>query len=116
MRVGEEGRGVRTIMEMVQHTRLDCAIGSAGLMRAAVAQAALQTAAATSIIELSYNRQRDAIFGAAEAVRKYQEDAANSALHIENAMTHAFQGMEDALVTFVTTGKQCDGPSFDRQC
>ncbi|SFB02670.1 phage tail tape measure protein, lambda family [Collimonas sp. OK607] len=72
---------------------------------AAVAQAALQTAAATSIIELSYNRQRDAIFGASEAVRKYQEDATNSALHIENAMTRAFQGMEDALVTFVTTGK-----------
>jgi lambda family phage tail tape measure protein len=72
---------------------------------AALAQAALQTAAATSIIELSYHRQRDAIFGASEAVRKYQEDAANSGLHIENAMTRAFQGMEDALVTFATTGK-----------
>lgn len=72
---------------------------------AAVAQAALQTAAATSIIELSYNRQRDAIFGASEAVRKYQEDAANSGLQIENAMTRAFQGMEDALVAFATTGK-----------
>jgi putative acyl-CoA dehydrogenase len=38
-RVGEEGRGVRTIIEMVQLTRLDCAIGSAGLMRMALAQA-----------------------------------------------------------------------------
>lgn len=37
--VGEEGRGVRTIIEMVVHTRLDCAIGSAALMRAAVARA-----------------------------------------------------------------------------
>jgi len=37
--VGEEGRGVRTILEMVVLTRLDCAIGSAALMRAAVAQA-----------------------------------------------------------------------------
>jgi putative acyl-CoA dehydrogenase len=37
--VGEEGKGVRTIMEMVNHTRLDCIIGSASLMRQAVAQA-----------------------------------------------------------------------------
>ncbi len=38
-RVGEEGRGVRTIIDMVQHTRLDCLVGSAGGMRAATAQA-----------------------------------------------------------------------------
>ncbi len=37
--VGEPGRGVRTIIEMVGHTRLDCAIGSAAGMRMAVAQA-----------------------------------------------------------------------------
>lgn len=37
--VGEEGRGVRTIIEMVNHTRLDCIVGSASLMRQAVAQA-----------------------------------------------------------------------------
>ncbi|MET9681605.1 acyl-CoA dehydrogenase family protein [Streptomyces coeruleorubidus] len=38
-RVGEEGRGVRTIIEMVAATRLDCVLGSAGLLRQAVAQA-----------------------------------------------------------------------------
>ncbi|MET7285564.1 acyl-CoA dehydrogenase family protein [Streptomyces sp. NPDC005573] len=38
-RVGEEGRGVRTVIGMVSATRLDCALGSAGLMRQAVAQA-----------------------------------------------------------------------------
>ncbi|MET9802393.1 acyl-CoA dehydrogenase family protein [Streptomyces sp. NPDC006368] len=38
-RVGEEGRGVRTIIEMVAATRVDCVIGSAALMRQAVAQA-----------------------------------------------------------------------------
>src|SRR5438034_1830806 len=37
--IGEEGRGVRTIIDMVNHTRLDCVIGSASLMRQAVAQA-----------------------------------------------------------------------------
>ncbi|MER5460982.1 acyl-CoA dehydrogenase family protein [Streptomyces sp. NPDC002668] len=38
-RVGDEGRGVRTIIEMVAATRLDCVIGSAALMRQSVAQA-----------------------------------------------------------------------------
>ncbi|TMK62632.1 MAG: DNA alkylation response protein [Actinobacteria bacterium] len=38
--VGEEGRGVSTIIEMVNYTRLDCVLGSTGLMRTAVAQAA----------------------------------------------------------------------------
>ena len=37
--VGEEGRGVRTIIEMVSMTRLDCVIGSASLMRQALSQA-----------------------------------------------------------------------------
>jgi putative acyl-CoA dehydrogenase len=38
-RLGEEGRGVRTIINMVQLTRLDCALASAGIMRMALAQA-----------------------------------------------------------------------------
>jgi len=42
--VGEEGNGVRTIIEMVNHTRLDCVIGSASMMRQAVAQATHHTA------------------------------------------------------------------------
>jgi putative acyl-CoA dehydrogenase len=37
--VGEEGRGIRTIVEMVVHTRLDCVLGTAGAMRQAVEQA-----------------------------------------------------------------------------
>lgn len=36
--LGEEGRGVANIMEMVRHTRLDCAVGSAGTLRRAVAE------------------------------------------------------------------------------
>ena len=38
-RVGDEGRGVRTIIEMVAMTRFDCMVGSAAGQRAAVAQA-----------------------------------------------------------------------------
>jgi len=37
--LGEEGRGVRTIIEMTTYTRVDCALGSAGLMRMGLAQA-----------------------------------------------------------------------------
>ena len=37
--VGEEGRGIPTIIEMGNYTRLDCCIGSSALMRQAVAQA-----------------------------------------------------------------------------
>ncbi|MEL6377549.1 MAG: acyl-CoA dehydrogenase family protein [Pseudomonadota bacterium] len=39
-RLGDEGAGVRTILEMVHHTRLDTAMAPAGLMRAALAHAA----------------------------------------------------------------------------
>jgi len=37
--VGEEGRGVRTIIEMVHHTRLDCILAPAAYMRQALANA-----------------------------------------------------------------------------
>ena len=37
--LGDEGHGIQTIVEMVNYTRLDCIIGSASLMRQALAQA-----------------------------------------------------------------------------
>lgn len=43
-RVGPEGRGVATIIQMVQLTRLDCVMGSASQMRASLAQALWHTA------------------------------------------------------------------------
>ncbi|MEO8022092.1 phage tail tape measure protein [Polaromonas sp.] len=43
--------------------------------------------------------------GATEALRNYQSEAANIAGQTENLFTNAFQGMEDALVDFVKTGK-----------
>ncbi|MDY7104718.1 MAG: isovaleryl-CoA dehydrogenase [Actinomycetota bacterium] len=41
--IGEEGRGVRTIIEMVNRTRLDCVLGSTAIMRQGVAQATWHT-------------------------------------------------------------------------
>jgi putative acyl-CoA dehydrogenase len=46
--MGEEGRGIATIMEMATYTRLNCILGSAALLRQALVQA------------LSYTRQRRA--------------------------------------------------------
>jgi putative acyl-CoA dehydrogenase len=37
--VGEEGRGIATILSMVHHTRLDTAVAPAGIMRGAVSEA-----------------------------------------------------------------------------
>ena len=42
-RIGEEGRGVRTIVEMVSATRLDCSLGSAAIMRRALIEAVHHT-------------------------------------------------------------------------
>jgi len=39
-RLGEPGRGIATILEMVHHTRLDTAMAPAGLMRRALSEAA----------------------------------------------------------------------------
>ena len=39
LRVGDDGKGIRTIIQMVQLTRQDCAIASAGLMRSGLAHA-----------------------------------------------------------------------------
>lgn len=43
--LGEEGRGIRTIIEMAHATRLDFAVGSSGLMRQALSQAIHHTSA-----------------------------------------------------------------------
>lgn len=46
--IGEEGQGVRTIIEMVHHTRLDTALAAAGMMRQAVVQAVHHTSHRTA--------------------------------------------------------------------
>lgn len=46
--LGDEARGIPTIIEMANYTRLDCALGTSGLMRQAVAQAAHHAAHRTA--------------------------------------------------------------------
>lgn len=46
--IGEEGRGVRTIVDMIQHTRFDCILAPAAYMRQSVANAIWHTAHRTA--------------------------------------------------------------------
>jgi lambda family phage tail tape measure protein len=50
-------------------------------------------------------RGRDPLAGFDDALRKYQEESEKVAGQVEATFTKAFQGMEDALVQFVMTGK-----------
>ena len=43
-RLGDEGRGIRTIIEMVSATRMDCILGSASIMRKALSEASFHAA------------------------------------------------------------------------
>ncbi|MBI3993246.1 MAG: acyl-CoA dehydrogenase family protein [Candidatus Lambdaproteobacteria bacterium] len=54
--VGEEGRGVRTILDMVQHTRLDTSVAPAGMMRQALLQAAHHTAHRSAFANLLFRQ------------------------------------------------------------
>jgi lambda family phage tail tape measure protein len=50
-------------------------------------------------------KQMDWTKGSSEAIYNYLSDVANVAKTTENLMTMSFKGIEDALVSFVTTGK-----------
>lgn len=50
-------------------------------------------------------KQQDWSIGAMEAIQNYYDESMNIAAQVERAFTNAFQGMEDALVKFITTGK-----------
>ena len=56
--VGEEGRGVPQILEMGTMTRLDCALGTSGLMRQAVALALNHTAQRSAFGKLLIDQPR----------------------------------------------------------
>jgi lambda family phage tail tape measure protein len=50
-------------------------------------------------------KQMDWATGATEALQNYYDESLRIADGVENAITNAFKGMEDALVDFVRTGK-----------
>lgn len=77
--IGEEGRGVPAIIEMVTYTRLDCAVSSAALMRRAVAQAIHST-------------EHRSVFGAKLASQPLMAEVlADLAVEVEAATALAFR-------------------------
>ena len=98
--VGEEGRGVRTIIEMVAMTRFDCMIGSSAVQRAAVVQA-LHHCAVRSVFGRVLNRQPLMQNVLADLVLE-NEGALALTMRLARALDHRDDGHEDALVRLVT--------------
>ncbi len=98
--VGEEGRGVRTIIEMVAMTRFDCMIGSAAGQRAAVAQA-LHHCRLRHAFGRVLNQQPLMRNVLADLVLEH-EGSLVLTLRIARALDHRDDGHEDALVRLLT--------------
>lgn len=71
----------------------------------AMAEAARQKAIAMELIQQGWDKQTSGAFGAAEAMRKYGEEARNIGYQVESVLTNAFHGLEDVFVKFTQTGK-----------
>jgi len=98
--VGEEGRGVRTIIEMVAMTRFDCMVGSTAGQRAALAQA-LHHCGQRSAFGRVLNQQplmRNVLADLALET----EGALALTLRIARALDHRDDAHEDHLVRLVT--------------
>lgn len=99
--VGEEGRGVRTIIEMVGMTRFDCMIGSAAGQRAAVALA-LHHCARRAAFGRVLNRQPLMQNVLADLVLEHEGSLA-LAMRVARAMDNRRDPHEDALVRLLTS-------------
>ncbi len=86
--VGEEGAGVRTIIEMVRHTRLACVAGSSALMRQALTCAVHHTRHRSAFGKILYHQP---------LMRQVLADLtleSEAALHFATRMAHAFDAQE----------------------
>ncbi len=98
--VGEEGRGVRTIIEMVAMTRFDCMVGSSAGQRAAVAQA-LHHCSIRSAFGRVLNQQPLMRNVLADLVLEHEGSLALT-MRVARALDHRASSHEDLLVRLVT--------------
>jgi putative acyl-CoA dehydrogenase len=98
--VGEPGRGVRTIIEMVSMTRFDCMIGSSAGQRAAVAQA-LHHCSLRSAFGKTLNAQPLMQNVLADLVLESEGSLALT-MRLARAMDHRDDTHEDLLVRLCT--------------
>ncbi|MDE2453760.1 MAG: isovaleryl-CoA dehydrogenase [Burkholderiales bacterium] len=98
--VGEEGRGVRTIIEMVAMTRFDCMVGSAAGQRGALAQAlhhgSIRSAFGARLVEQPLMRNVLA------DLALESEGSLVLAMRVARALDHRSDPHEDLLVRLVT--------------
>ena len=94
-RLGDEGRGVPTIIEMVAATRLDCVLGSSGLMRRALVEAVWHTGHRRAFGDLL--RDKPAMRGVLADLAVESEAATVLALRLAAAVDAAGNEHEDAL-------------------
>ncbi|MEO8118536.1 MAG: isovaleryl-CoA dehydrogenase [Rhodoferax sp.] len=98
--VGEEGRGVRSIIEMVSMTRFDCMVGSSAGMRMAASQA-LHHCANRSAFGQVLNQQ-PLMQNVLADLALESEAALTLSLRIARALDHRAEEHEDLLVRLVT--------------
>ena len=98
--VGEEGRGVRTIIEMVAVTRFDCMVGASAMQRTGVAQA-LHHCGIRSVFGKVLNKQPLMQNVLADLVLE-QEAALAFTMRIGRAMDHRSDLHEDLLARVAT--------------
>jgi len=99
--VGEEGRGVRTIIEMVGMTRFDCMVGSSAAQRAA-ASLALHHCSRRSAFGRVLNEQPLMQNVLADLVLEHEGSLALT-MRVARAMDNRSDAHEDALVRLVTS-------------
>ena len=98
--VGEEGRGVRTIIEMVAMTRFDCMVGSSAGQRNAAAQA-LHHCSRRSAFGKVLNQQPLMQNVLADLVLEHEGSLALT-MRVARALDHRDDSAEDHLVRLLT--------------
>ena len=98
--VGEEGRGVRTIIDMVAMTRFDCMVGSSAGMRMALSQA-LHHCAHRSAFGARLNQQ-PLMQNVLADLALESEAAMTLSMRVARALDHRDNRHEDLLVRLVT--------------
>ena len=121
-RIGADGRGVRTIIEMVHHTRLDCTIAPASYMRQALAQALWHTSHRTAfqkklidqplmsrvLADLAIESEAATAL-AFRIARSFDEESEAAALFSRIATPIGKYWLNKRVVTFVYEAMECHG-------
>lgn len=119
--VGEEGRGVKTIIEMVHHTRLDCTIAPAAYMRQALAQALWHTSHRTAFQKKLIDQplmarvladlalESEAATALAFRVARSFDDGKNATLFSRLATPIGKYWLNKRVVNFVYEAMECHG-------